>query len=155
MSRKQPSLRTKLAATLCQMMRTNDEGKLERIISHEDAKAMSEESVLSLFQFDHWPIRHEMGGPSEHWNLTPRTIYDHRKKSAKKDQPEIAKGTRIEKKQQAFRQKILAKTGQEDIQAKEAGASATRPQARLKSRPMPGTKASGLKKRFNGRVEQR
>lgn len=79
--RKQPGLEIKLAATLLQL------GHIE----YEHAKLMSARQICSLYVFDHWPIRHEAGGPAEPWNLTPRLIVPHRTKTAKIDAPQIAK----------------------------------------------------------------
>lgn len=89
------TLKTKLAAALCQMLRPNAEGVLVPVIPYEDAKLMSEEQVLSLFHFDHYPIRKENGGPDSHWNLTPRPIPEHREKTGNIDVPQIAKSKRI------------------------------------------------------------
>jgi hypothetical protein len=104
--RKQPNLSIKLAATLLMLKDKNG----EPLISHEHAKLMSAEQILSLFQFDHWPIRHEAGGPLEPWNLTPRMIPEHRIKTAKIDIPEAAKIKRIKPAEEAFRARWLAKT---------------------------------------------
>lgn len=94
-TRKAISLSTKLAAAL--LMLRDEHG--ERLIPHEHAKLMSAEQILSLFQWDHYPIRHEDGGKDEAWNLTPRMIIPHRVKTAKKDAPEGAKGRRLRSKQ--------------------------------------------------------
>jgi hypothetical protein len=104
--RKQPTLTIKLAATLLML---KDAGG-EPLISHEHAKLMSAEQINSLFQFDHWPIRHEAGGPTEPWNLTPRMIPEHRTKTAKIDIPEAAKIKRIGPAEEAFRARMLAKS---------------------------------------------
>ena len=57
------SFKTKLVAALCQMRHEVD-GKLELILSHDDAKALSEDQVLSLFHWDHTVIPHaEVGSP--------------------------------------------------------------------------------------------
>lgn len=103
--RKSIGLRTKLAATLCAL--TDARG--ERIISHDHARQLSEEQVLSLFQFDHYPIPHEGGGPDAHWNLDPRLIADHRIKSATIDTPRAAKIKRIAKAIQAHSAAMLHK----------------------------------------------
>lgn len=69
---------------------------------------MSAQQIVSLFQFDHYPIRHEAGGPAEPWNLVPRFIPVHRIKTAKIDMPEIAKIKRISRAHQDFVARILA-----------------------------------------------
>lgn len=99
MSRKAIPLKTKLAAALLTMRRPNDAGELELIIPHEDAKHMSAEQIISLFQWDHYPIPHAHGGPDEAWNLEPRPIAEHRKKTAAVDQPMMAKVDRIVKRE--------------------------------------------------------
>lgn len=92
------NLTTKLAAALLQM---RDAGG-ERIIPHDDAKKLTSAQIVSLFQFDHDPIRRTDGGPDEAWNLTPRLIRAHRIKTAKIDQPAMAKDRRIDDKWSAF-----------------------------------------------------
>jgi hypothetical protein len=111
--RKKLTLKTKLASALCQMMLPNTVGGYERIISHEDAKRMSEDQILSVFHFDHYPIPHSHDGPDVHWNLTPRPIPEHRAKTAKVDQPMLAKIKRLTPAQEDFRRKVLERpTGQ-------------------------------------------
>ena len=65
--RKAITLRTKLAAALCTLLE----------IPHDHAKAMHEEQILSLVQWDHYPLRHADGGPDAHWNLRPLLIAEH------------------------------------------------------------------------------
>lgn len=89
------SLRVKLAAALLTMMRPDDSGNLVRIIPHEEAKRLTADQILARYHFDHWPIRHADGGPSEPWNLEPRPIAEHRKKTDEIDVPQIAKQKRI------------------------------------------------------------
>lgn len=67
---------------------------------------MTATQIVSLFQFDHYPIRHEAGGPAEPWNLVPRLIAVHRIKT-KKDAGEIAKIRRITPAQEEFRARML------------------------------------------------
>lgn len=94
--RRHIGLKTKLAAALLELVRWDEErGQLAPIIPYEDAKNMSEDHILSLFEWDHWPIRKEAGGPDEPWNLKPRPILEHRAKTAKEDAPAIAKQKRI------------------------------------------------------------
>ena len=139
------SLKTRLAATLCHMLRPDETGALVPVIDHESAKNMTEDQVLSIFQFDHWPIPKHRQGPDAHWNLTPRPIIEHRRKSATFDTPAAAKDDRIQEKQAEFRHKMLAKTGAVDVA----------PTKRPKS-PMPGSRhhPSGLRKRMSGKVER-
>lgn len=79
------SLKTKLAAALCALLK----------IPHEHAEAMHEEHVLSLVEWDHYPIPKAHGGQDAHFNLVPRPKLEHREKTAKHDVPQIAKTRRI------------------------------------------------------------
>ncbi len=79
----------------------------EPLIDWEHAKLMSAEQINSLFDWDHYPIRVEAGGPTEPWNLMPRFKPLHRIKTAKVDIPEIAKIKRITKAEEAFRRRLL------------------------------------------------
>lgn len=108
-------LQMQLAAALCYI------GE----IPTEDAKALGDEGILSLFQFDHYPIAKEHGGPDASWNLKPRFILNHREKT-KSDQKFSAKLRRVTKEQEAFRARMLAKSGQGD--------APPRPKSRLQSR---------------------
>lgn len=76
------------------------------LIDWEHAKLLSSTQIVSLFQFDHYPIRHEAGGPAEPWNLVPRLIVLHREKT-KKDVGEIAKIKRVNRAEEEFRQRLL------------------------------------------------
>jgi len=98
-----PNLRIKCAAALLAL--TDDRG--ERLILHEHAKEMTPDQIISLFQFDHYPIRAEAGGPTEPWNLDPRLIPGHREKTAKRDIPEIAKIRRVSAAEEEFRRRML------------------------------------------------
>ena len=100
-----PSLRIKCAAALLALK--DDDGA--PLIPHEHAKQMSADQIISVFQFDHYPIRAEAGGPTEPWNLDPRLIRAHREKTAKGDIPEIAKIRSISKAEAEFRTRLLAK----------------------------------------------
>jgi hypothetical protein len=127
MSRKAIGLRTKLASALLQMLRPNGDGTFARIIPHEHAKLMSDEQIISLFHFDHYPIPHAHGGPDEAWNLDPLPIAEHRNKTRVADIPAIAKSKRIRERSMGIKRT---------------------------SRPLAGTRASGLRKRMNGNVER-
>ena len=123
------SLREKLASALAHMMVEVD-GKLERAIPYEDAKRMTADEVCSLFHFDHG-IYETIGGPTEHWNLTPRMIAEHRRKTATTDIPAIRKSDRIEAAQAEYRSRILAKSSLDEGVEK----TAPKPKSRLRSRP--------------------
>lgn len=124
------SLRKKLAAALRHMMVEVD-GKLELAIPYDDAKRMTTDELLSLFQFDHG-IHEAIDGPTEHWNLTPRFIMEHRRKTHEIDRPQIRKTDRIEEDAAEFRRKMLAKSGQ--TPADEVEVSTTRTGPKLRSR---------------------
>lgn len=121
MGRRHLNLTTKLAAALLQL---RDESG-EPLIEWEHAKLMSAAQIVSLFQFDHYPIRHEAGGPDEPWNVVPRLIMLHRTKTATVDAPEIGKIRRITAAEEAFRTRLLAKVHGEE-----------KPKSRWPSRPM-------------------
>jgi hypothetical protein len=64
---------------------------------------------LSFFQWNHYPIRAEADGLTLPWNLVPRLIRARRRKTAKRDLPEVAKirwGTAAEAE---FGARVLAK----------------------------------------------
>lgn len=82
--RKAPNLTVKLASALLAL---GD-------IPYLDAKQMSAEQIISLYQFDHG-ILHAIEVNDEFWNFTPRLIKPHREKS-KKDTAIVAKVKRIE-----------------------------------------------------------
>lgn len=96
MTRKHISLKTKLAAAICQLF-----------LTHDEAQALSEEQVLQLVAWDHYPIPHAEGGPDTHFNLTATLVPGHKEKTAKIDIPGIAKRKRISKTHEEFRQRLL------------------------------------------------
>lgn len=102
--RKHISLKTKLAAALIIL------GK----IPLEDAKEMSDDQILSLFQWDH-AVLHAVDPIDKAWNLTPRFISEHREKS-RKDTTVVAKVKRIEKDWNAFTARM--KSGEPKPQSK-------------------------------------
>lgn len=125
------SLRQKLASALAHLMVEVD-GKLERAIPHEDARKMTAEDIISLYNFDH-NIFEAIGGPAEHWNLTPRFIAEHRRKTAKHDLPAIAKSDRLSADHVAFQRRILAKG--EKSRESDAEIMTTKPRKKIPSRP--------------------
>lgn len=100
MKRAHISLKTKLASALL-AIKAFELGRWSPLIPHEDAKRMTADQIISLFAFDHYPIRKADGGSDEPWNLEPRMIQAHREKTAKVDVPEMAKSKRIVRKQVA------------------------------------------------------
>jgi hypothetical protein len=111
-------LKPRLAAALCNMLRPDESGTMVPVIDHESAKQMTEDQVLSLFHFDHWPLTKANGGPDAHWNLEPRPIMEHRQKSAQIDAPQRAKTESLSAKQEEFRHRLLAKAGQGEVAPK-------------------------------------
>jgi hypothetical protein len=133
MSRKPISLKTKLASALLTMLRPDETGKLVPIIPHEHAKQMSDEQIISLFQFDHYPIPHAHGGPDESWNLEPRLIAEHRIKTATKDVPIIAKTKRIQDRERGIRKASTLRSA--GFRKAPAQRSASRPLTRHEGGP--------------------
>ncbi len=127
-------LNVRLAAALC----------LIGEIPHEDAKRMHPDQVIGLFQFDHYPIGHGDGGPDAHWNLMPRLIIPHRKKSAR-DNTERAKGRRIIRANAEHATRMAAKVGL----PVENSARTPRPKHKIRSRGFTGWR------RFNGEIVRR
>jgi hypothetical protein len=140
--RKRVTLKTKLASMIVTHLKHVDkDGNIVPIISHEDAKKLTEDQVLSLANFDH-VIHHSIGGPDTHWNLVARPILEHREKTAKVDTPQIAKTKRITAKEHAFRDKLLRKKGQGEVDLDDQSShNPTRKQwpggRKLQSRPFP------------------
>lgn len=95
-TRKEPTLTAKLAAALRELFQ----------IPHEHARLMTDEQLLSLFQWHHNEY-HAQEGSDEHWNLEPMTIRGHRSRTAKIDVPQIAKTKRISRAHEEFRQRLL------------------------------------------------
>jgi hypothetical protein len=146
MSRKAIPLKTKLAAALCNMLRPNDAGELVPVIDYESAKQMTEDQVLSIFHFDHYPTAKHQGGKDVHHNLVPRPILEHREKTAKVDIPAAAKSARLSAEQEEFRRRMLAKAGQ--------GWATPTPEKKTGA-VIPGSRRSAFKKHIDGRVTRR
>jgi hypothetical protein len=116
-------------------------------IPREHAKLMTAGQVRSLVEFDHI-VHHAIGGEHVHHNLTPRQILDHREKTHKIDRPQIRKTQRLSAEQEAFRKRLERKTDPTVAQE-------IQPPSRFQSRPLAGTKQSGLKRRMDGKVVKR
>lgn len=127
-ARKKISLKTKLASTICTLMRVDENGQLVRIIPQNEAERLSEDEILSRVDWDHDPIPKSQGGPDTHWNLTPLLRADHRAKTAKRDIPQIAKTKRITRKHEEFRRRLMAK-------GEDPGADEQKPKRKWSSRP--------------------
>jgi hypothetical protein len=72
MKRGHISLKTKLASALLTL---GD-------IPYLDAKQMTADQIISLYSWDHYPVLHAIKVVDEHFNLVPRLIAPHRRKSA-------------------------------------------------------------------------
>jgi hypothetical protein len=112
-------LKTKLAAAICQLF-----------LTHDEAEALSEEQVLMLVNWDHYPIPHAEGGPDTHFNLVAALVPGHKEKTRKIDIPGIAKRKRISAEHEEFQRRIL--TPRADRPKKKRS---------IPSRPFPSRKA--------------
>jgi hypothetical protein len=65
-------------------------------IPREHAQAMTADQIMSLVEFDHYPVRYENGGTTHPDNLWARFIRAHREKTAKIDKPASAKAKRLD-----------------------------------------------------------
>lgn len=109
------SLRTKLASALCQLVRYDDENAcFVKIIPHDEAKKLSEDDILSRFEFQHYPIPKAHDGPDVHWNIEPMVKAKHREITAKIDIPRIAKSKRLVRSSNGHKQRLGAKDRGED-----------------------------------------
>lgn len=98
MNRAHISLRTKLASALLALGH----------IPYDEAKLLSEDQVLSLYQWDHG-ILHSIEANDAFWNLTPRLIAEHRAKS-RKDTTAVAKVKRLSRATAEAQSRLLAKS---------------------------------------------
>lgn len=148
--RRDPNKAERIAACLLEIKR----GDGTPIVSREEAKSLTAGEVYDVFmervQIDHIVPR-AVGGADHHANYQPLApTVDHKPKT-KRDVREIAKTKRIKKQQEEFRQRLLAKSGAAD----DVAISTTTKRRKWRSKPLPGTKASGVKKRLDGKVERR
>lgn len=97
MKRKHIPIKTKLAAALLQLGH----------IPFSQAQRMTDEEIIALYHFDHYPIPHSQGGEDVAWNLQAVLIAAHREKTAKKDIPQIAKTKRISREHEEFQRRLL------------------------------------------------
>ena len=109
MKRQAPNISQKCASALLQLK--TDKG--EYLIPWEHAQMMTVTQILSLFQWDHYPIRVEAGGSNHPSNLVPRLIAEHRAKTSNTDIPEVAKIKRITAAEKEFQSRLFAKTSGE------------------------------------------
>jgi hypothetical protein len=99
-NRREPTLKAKLAACIRELFE----------IPYDHAKAMHEDQILALVQFNHIHLHaqhKEEPWVDQHWNLDPMLIAAHRERTAKIDVPQFYKTDRISKEQEAFRRRLL------------------------------------------------
>ena len=139
--RKAPTLKEKLAATLLQL---NPDLR-------EWAKTQSPAAIISLFECHH-NVMVALDGTNHPTNLTMMLKADHKARFPT-DVKVAAKTKRLTRKQEDFRARMLAKNEWPHV---EVGFGMTKTGIRKwVSRPMPGTKASGIKMKFGGKSERR
>lgn len=110
MNRPHIKLKTKLCSALCELVRYDEAGAaFVKIIPYREAKTLTEDEILSRFDWHHFPIAKADGGPDKHWNIQPMVRADHKTETAKVTIPTVAKGKRITKDQEEFRRRLLAK----------------------------------------------
>jgi len=91
-------IKTKLAAAICELIQ----------LPHFIAQAMTEEEVLALVEWDHWPARYANGGESKHWNVRPLLVHDHAIKT-KADARDAAHERKVIRAVDAHKQAMLLK----------------------------------------------
>jgi hypothetical protein len=102
-TRKPPTMAQKLAAALLEMDRLRSLVDPEyRRIPREHAKLMTEHQINSLWQFDHDAGFACHGADNHPTMLTPKPRPEHKEKTAKIDQPAIAKCDRLAKETARF-----------------------------------------------------
>jgi hypothetical protein len=119
-------------------------------IEHEAAKHMTAAEIVETFEsltHDEHRVPVAIGGTNHPTNLDFMTPQEHAPKT-KIDVREIAKTKRIAKRQEEFRRRLLAKTEASTPR------DVAKPRRAWSSRPLPGTKASGVRKRMSGKTEK-
>lgn len=103
-------MKTKLVSAICQLVRFDeDKGEFVRVIHYELSKVLTEDEILSRFDWHHFPIPKAHGGPDAHWNLQPMQKDAHREVTAKEDIPRIAKGKRVDRAATQHRERMASK----------------------------------------------
>ena len=108
MSRRNPNLSEKLAAALLAIRQSDGSW----LIPEPTRSTGGPDDILRIVEWDHFPIPVAIGGDNRPQNLVPRRIADHRTKTTTIDIPAIAKSRRISVEQEAFRLRLLQKSGQ-------------------------------------------
>ena len=153
-----PNLREKLGSAL--LMLIGPDGK--PLVDRERAKTMTAKQIIGLFEFDHG-IHASIGGSNHPTNLTPRLYADHREKTNTKDIPQIATTKRIAAEHKEFTARIATRHGSEGdhVEPRSVAVNPEKPKFKWASRrltggaPMPGTRASGVKKTMAGKTVRR
>jgi hypothetical protein len=156
MSRRQPNMRTMLAAALLCIPQRDSFGKplldssgfLVPCIDFAASQKMTEKQIRDAFDFDHVKLACWDGGghPS---NLVPRLRAEHVRKTAK-DRKAIAKVNRAEKK----REQMTVTNDLTTINAKLDKLPKHAPDRRKKA-VIPGSRNSKFKRKLNGKTELR
>lgn len=122
---------SKIAALLC----------LVFDIPHEHQKLMHEGHVLSLVQWDHFPIRYEAGGSNHFSNARPLLTKRHLEKTTKEDHPEMARGRDVRASVALHQAKLALKDGNHQaagaILATVEKRGRLKPRSKMASRPFP------------------
>lgn len=139
----------KLAAVICSMtVADTATGTLIPLIDPAWAKTVTAKAIVAVFERWHdWDHRNPLGltGTNHPTNIDPLPRAYHQAVKTPADLAAIAKAKRLAAEQEAFRQRLLARHQGEEPP----------PRPKRKSRPMPGTKASGWKHRVDGEWERR
>lgn len=139
--RRLPNKTEKIAACLLLLKRGD-----EWLIPEPTRSTGSAEEICRCVEWHHTILPHELGGTTAPQNITPLLPEDHLIETHKVTRPAIRRTKRLAEAHAAhhetMRRKILSRE------------RADAPQKR-RGRALPGTKASGLRKRMNGKVERR
>lgn len=156
--RTQPTKDEKLAATLLQLRRFDDDsGTFVPLIDREKAKGMTPQDIISAVDFDHWPVAVSLGGTNHPTNLVPKLRADHKKKTAKKDAKVNAKLRRILAAKEEKTRK-MAEFYKSTLRGDDGSDSTPTPVSKKKkwpSKPIPGSKSSDFKKPMRGNAVRR
>jgi hypothetical protein len=125
--RRAPNKDERIAACLLMLKRGEEWLIPEPIRSSGTAK-----EILAVVQWDH-AFLHAMGGDTRPQNITPLRVAEHKEKS-KKDNGVAAKSKRLIAKQEAFRQRLLAKDEAAETKKSQAPKRKIASGAKLQSR---------------------
>ena len=146
--RRQPSLSDKLAAVLLLLRRSDGKPLIPEIV-----RKAGKEAILAHVRWDHI-IARALQGADRFDNYQPLEVIEHVLKT-RSDMSRVRRQDNITKAQEEARRRLLARTLPED-RAPLPGDRNGRQRSNLgRSRPMPGSKASGYRHRMNGTWERR